>query len=644
MSEGAPLVGMALEAAPAIDGARAAAHPRVRGELLVAAILIAGMWVAAHPYLGVFHDGRLYAVQALHALDPGRFASDLYFRYGSQDSFTLYTFVYKPFVAALGVPAADLAATLFGEALWLASAAWLARTLFKDRTEFLLALAAVILLPAGYGGLGIFHYAEPFPTPRLFAEGLTLLTFALALRRRFALSALALAAAAVLHPLIGLGAAALMALVAAGRDRRVWFLIAAAALAAIALIALRVGPFARALAVYDDAWFHIVRRRCAFGFVSEWRWSDDCQAAASISALCVAWRLATAAERAFIVPLLVVTLGALVLSILGVDVLRDVLMLNLQVWRVLWLTALAANAFIAIVLARAPAGGISREYLAVALAAGVASRFFLPLTVIDPFLLLAALAILQAELRKGAPLAPWLRVLARTGLALAIVAMVMVMRIWATHSLDVLAACVQAAVAVSSGLLLIVLIRRGPTRVLALAGAACLASGLAFADRETPWRAFADSPRVPAGLAAFVPKTGTLYWEGEQSLDLIWFKLRRPNYYSCSQGPGAMFYRRTAFDYARRGAVLRTLGTRDFSDVSSFCEANVHYGQRGPTSPGQLIAACRALPDLDTIVLDRPVPGLAAPSWRAPVAQEPEPDGSVGRVATFYRYSCAALR
>ena len=79
-------------------------HRRVK--MLSIALLIATLWLTTRPYVGVMDNSKFYTVQALNALMPGRFAEDLYFRYGSQDQFTLFSLVYKPFLAAFGIAAA----------------------------------------------------------------------------------------------------------------------------------------------------------------------------------------------------------------------------------------------------------------------------------------------------------------------------------------------------------------------------------------------------------------------------------------------------------------------------------------------------------------------------------------------------------
>ena len=246
-------------------------------------ILVLAMWLAMRPYVGVFHDARLYLVQALRTLEPGRYDQDLFFTHGSQDSFTVFTAGYAPLVAWLGSARAHFAATVVGEAFWLAALTALSRTIFLRRAERWLAVGAAVVLWARYGGAGVFAYAEPFATPRLFAEALVMAGLALGLRRRWLLAAAVLILAAALHPLVAACGAGVLLVLAALDDRRVWIVIGVAA--AGGALAVAVGPFAHALARYDDAWFQVVLLRCRFVFMTHWTWRDFCQVGAVLAVL-----------------------------------------------------------------------------------------------------------------------------------------------------------------------------------------------------------------------------------------------------------------------------------------------------------------------------------------------------------------------
>src|SRR6516225_361745 len=43
------------------------------------------------PYAGITHDARLYSVQVLNRVEDGSYSDDLFFRYGSQDDYSLFS-------------------------------------------------------------------------------------------------------------------------------------------------------------------------------------------------------------------------------------------------------------------------------------------------------------------------------------------------------------------------------------------------------------------------------------------------------------------------------------------------------------------------------------------------------------------------
>ena len=59
----------------------------------------------------------------------------------------------------------------------------------------------MICLPTSYGQITIFSYAEPFLTPRPFAEGFSLLAIGLFAKGRYKSAITSLLAAALFHPL-----------------------------------------------------------------------------------------------------------------------------------------------------------------------------------------------------------------------------------------------------------------------------------------------------------------------------------------------------------------------------------------------------------------------------------------------------------
>src|SRR5690242_9345397 len=71
--------------------------------LFVMLTSVATMWIATRPYFGIVHDSRFYMLEALHQINPARFASDLYFQFGSQDQFTVFAKLYLPLLPIFGI-------------------------------------------------------------------------------------------------------------------------------------------------------------------------------------------------------------------------------------------------------------------------------------------------------------------------------------------------------------------------------------------------------------------------------------------------------------------------------------------------------------------------------------------------------------
>jgi len=606
-------------------------------------LLVLAMWVATRPYVGVYHDARLYLVQALHALQPGRYDQDLFFRYGSQDAFTIFTAGYAPVVAWLGPAPAHFAVTIAGEALWLAGLFALIWTIFPRRPERWLAVGGVVVLWAGYGGGGIFTYAEPFATPRLFAEALVMAGLALGLRGRSIWAVALLILAAAIHPLAAAGGAGVLLVRAALDDRRIWVVIGVVAAAAALAVAFGMGPFARALTRYDNAWFQVVVLRCQFVFITRWFWADFCQAAATLAVVALSATFAEKRERRLFAAVLAVTIAAFVTSVLGADLAHDVLITNLQVWRTLWLATVLANALLPTLVLRGHVQGWPRTLMLSGAVASMLSRFLVGLELVAPAMILSACVIVTLESRVGERGRRALRVVAMAATCLGACFEALIFQGLFTIDPRVLTEAARACVATAAGAGLVWSVRRGASIRLAVTASLLLLTAAALADQRTSWNRYVYGPAANDGLATFLAGAGHTYWEGDGGLELLWFRRGAPSYYSCVQGSESLFFRGMALDYARRGAALSRLDTANFAPTeSAFCGRKIDANAFGPTGPGQLAAACRALPDLDTVILDQPVPGVTTQVWQAPAWQSQR--GRIGRISTFFRYSCSAFR
>jgi hypothetical protein len=613
------------------------------GRFFVLPAALSSLWIATHPYRGIIHDGRLYTFQAMNTLQPGRFAQDLFFRFGSQDSLTSFSLFYSPLVAAFGPAGGHFFATVLGAAVWVMALVFLMRSLSCDRREALAAVLACIVLDAGYGGLNVFHYGEGFATPRIFAEALVMAALALCLRERLTGSILCLASAAAIHPIMAMTGMAVVGVWAASEDRRALLVIGLTAMAGVLLAAAGVEPFARLLISFDPDWFKIIWKRCGFGFLSRWNTTDALHLAAAASTLWVAHALGNAVERRLIVCLAIASAALLLGAFLGGELFRNVLLVNLQAWRVLWLDTLIANAAIAMILIRLPANRFSRELFLWAAGLSMLVTLRLQFTPIAALSQLSAALAFVLETRLPSPLPKWLQLLfliaPMTGLAVTVFVLYAeagTPELWQALVLTSLSGTALALLALCEA--------RGSATVPLLCGAtAAAAACLALFDQRTDWQKFVEASATDLELNAFAGG-GNIYWDG--GAELFWFKLKRPIYYSCLQGAGAMFHKGTAMEYERRSRGLSVLNSHDFSDSDEdLCFTKPFPGQAAAPTSSQLKSACQVLPELDTIVLPYLISGIPSKIWVAPAGRS-ERDGSNGirSFKSYYKYSCEDFR
>ncbi|MGL6075998.1 MAG: hypothetical protein ACRC8S_17715 [Fimbriiglobus sp.] len=227
-----------------------------------------------HPYVGIAHDASLYAAQASRAMEPDRWSNDLFFRFGSQDKYTLFSKITGPVVAVFGVQTGfailySLGHLVFASGLWAIS-----QVLFPDRRFAILASLMMALINVPFAGFGSFHIVEPYLTPRLIAIPMSLWAIRFAWESRYLLAVICLAVAGVFHPLYITGPFLCLA------GMWLWpkpkFLIFALFVAVLGVgLILGVESFGEKIfGTMDDEWKSVVRTCTAYNFISEWM-SDD---------------------------------------------------------------------------------------------------------------------------------------------------------------------------------------------------------------------------------------------------------------------------------------------------------------------------------------------------------------------------------
>jgi hypothetical protein len=247
-------------------------------------VLVAANAVAL-PYANFHHDANLYGVQVLNRVDLGRFSGDLFFQFGSQDNYSLFSLVAAPVVARLGLPAGFFVLYILTNSLFLFALQRFVRAIVKAPivSTVTLLFLAINLIP--FGGLGIFHVNESFLTPRIAANALVLLGLERLIAGRV-LPAWGLVLMGLpLHPLMAFpGVLILASWLALTRLGLRWFLglLTLSALAA-AVVVLERSVGLRLLGAMDEAWRDNVRRANPYLFPLDWRADDWLRIAVSFA-------------------------------------------------------------------------------------------------------------------------------------------------------------------------------------------------------------------------------------------------------------------------------------------------------------------------------------------------------------------------
>lgn len=644
-------------------------EPEARWQDASLALLALAGWLARHPFSGIIHDNRLYAAQAMRYNDPAVLGQDLFFKYGSQDSFTLFSPIYATLIRGVGLAPATELLMITGQALWLLGAVALIRAILPRRFGWL-ALLILATYPAAYGGNLVFSIGEAFVTPRLFSEALAMGALAAFLRARAWLCLLLLLACAMLHPLMAAAPAGAIILATLLPRRPDWVPMALAAAATMLLLlgltlAHGLGlPFPPAI---DPAWKTLALHRSPQLFIGQWTADDWISLAADLILVTLAGLTAPAALRRLFLAAAAVSVAGVVVSYAGFDLLDDLITGQLQVWRAAWLLRILAPIGLALIIGdalfRHSAG--SRLVLTAACSAAVlgalGDALLMPVLALPAVLVLAV--VCRADRRQPAEAAQLRRVSRIAVAALALLAgaagLLVFRFLHVALTGDVLSGFTGGQL----------LLRFLPPAIL-LAGLAVFSLGgqrfarpvLAVAamllclcalnwDRRDAWRRYIDgAPDIGAALDRPIGPGETVYWPG--NVMGVWAGLGRQSYYSSAQGAGLIFNRPTAMEFLRRLMVVR-----DLEPVEEWHRA-FHGGGGSGAEPdsredkalglADLRAVCSRPGPPDVIVLDQVIPGLPQDGWRPPVAgyasgragPSPSSGKAPKRVPEFHFYRC----
>jgi hypothetical protein len=637
----------ALQAAPP-DAAAARGLVSHRTVALAALGLLAlATWLLLHPYRGLYHDSVIYTLFALAKMHPDALNSDIFLRFGSQDSFTLFTPLYVTTIHLLGLEHAA-ALLLFIAQLGLLVCAWLLARRFVQPLEATLAVALLVLLPSEYGSGDTFHYLEDFLTPRMLAEVLTLAAVLAAVRERYWIAAGAVAAAMLLHPLMAVAGVAFLVLTfLVPRRPKLTLGLAAVGLIATLALVIAIAPAGR---LEDKDWMYNVRITSGYLFLGTWSLADWCRTAVPLAVLAIGWSVGmTPLLRRLCAGALATVACGMVITAIFADRLHVSLFISLQAWRWTWLADVLALTLAPVILQSCWQRGYSGRIAAVVL---VTSWVFRGL---PPDLLCVAAAIAFATLPAGwgqdrywRPV--FLGACAMLGLAICLDLsdrFSYMPAADAIHPAWLQLARRACADGVIPGLVLAgawALLRHSASRagnlVIAVAGA--LACVVLIPPGWSDYSSAHYTPEFAAKFASWreqIPARAEVLWPDTPVG--AWYVLERPSYWSNYQIVGAIFSKEKAIIMGRRTSSIAL--APEIPDSGSHAKTGSDEPAAAELLPPQtasrldlkgMIAVC-ADPDLQYIVSWMPVTHTPF----APVNVEPSRPNR-----RLYLYRCTDLR
>ena len=596
-----------------------------------------------HRYPGINHDASLYLGQALHHLRPDVFRHDLFFAYGSQESFTLMPQLVGMLRRWLSFPEIFMWGSLCG-LLAFAGSAWFFLRRMLEREQAYWAWLAVLALPGMYGVIRVFTYAEPFFTARPLSEALSLLALGFLARRRLLLAALCFAGAGLLHPLQVIGALLIAWPWMVLHDRR-WLHMAWLVLPVLALGFSSIRPFDGLYRVIDPVWLKDLTDFTLQLFVSHWYPVDWANLAFDILLLAyAAWRLKDAFGRWCLAGLAGLLLG-FSSTLLLADILHLALPTALQLWRVQWLAHLLANAAVGVLLYRDLSAGEMTRASILGLVAVMTGTGFL-------WTWAPILAAYAAWPRFGSRVTPAFR---NTLACLAVFSMLALLAYhiateWPTfriahYRLELYAIDRRIlgfpTLALGLPLLGIWLWKRTRaawqrTSLLALALLASIAGITRWDARSPVARALESQSPNPGLFGVPLPKNAQIFW-GLPLYPAVWVALEQPDYFSPWQLAGSVFNRGTP-----KEGRLRLERMRPVIEEDMYCQdRSVPAQQRASCriSESTLYQACAPgdSPPPDYLVLPYRQAQPALGSWAVidPATSQP--------AMTFWLYACPVL-
>lgn len=529
--------------------------------------VIATWWLSREFFGPGDHDGIFYSGEALRRLLPHYFAGDIFFQGTTQGNYSSFGLIYAQLIQALGLKKAALLMSLGGRLLWIIGAYTLTlhATLHLSSPHRVAALALLMLLSSIYDGAGFFKFGEAVVSSRNWAEGLILLAIAQAIKGGQWAAWLLAGIALVFHPLMALPGVVIVWSLHAPRWRNAVGIIGVLLILTAGFSGL--DPFQRLFMTFDAAWWQVVNNRNTYITLATWP-LPRITAIIAMLALCA---YVARVEKTPVFRRLAKAIGLLILLdlflwILGIYF-RNVLLTQLQLWRVLWLGQLLVPALWVRTLR--PWGNWQIPdwiHALMVMAALISLSWSIHLCMV------LGLSVTHPKIRTFLLMRP---PLARACVLASVAALLLtlpaiypdiVIHLFLFSQTSaafpaLFALCQEPVVTLPILALLVWLTEKTRFRITSRAVIACGLAGCSLYTVAHQWQeARKPLPNVQS-IQALIPPGAVIYWD--QGLIHTWLILNRASYASFQQGSGAIFSRDLAIEMTRRMNFLGAMGIQE---------------------------------------------------------------------------------
>ncbi len=524
-------------------------------------IVAIALFVIRRFYDGIRHDGMFYAGQTMVRMGDTNIAQDIFFRYGSQDQFTIYSLVNAFLVREFGWVAASMGSVIVSQITFMAGAVLL---LLEFAPLPLVALGiGVCAISPFYGPYDIFSIGEPFTTSRSLAEPMLLFAIFAMLKGRNLISLVLMALASLMHPLL---AAPVWCLLYA----HAWSIYPARRRLLVALVGLLLMLFVIAaymqpaffFTFYDDDWWGAVVAHTGQVSMRSWDYRGWALAVFDLCVPLLVARTITGFNQQFLRQLSLIFVLGVLITAWGADVFHSVFLTEIQIWRAEAVAHLFAAGLFPFLLWQLRRNGITTLIGALFVLLG----FEFTSNPNSGYAVIAGIAVLSLGNRIPKPTQS-MKVLVAVFALIAVVAgminQIDIIRYYAEHvqnfTVNFLVHNMASSWLVGAAFILGVamLAARMPRTGLAISVLILLAMCTLW-DARTPFQRYMEN-NIGQGspVAEIIPAGKTVLWGDD--LRPIWFITDRASYYSKNQAAGLVFRRATTVAYLEHEALASQL-------------------------------------------------------------------------------------